>query len=122
GEGSSAPHVGTGRGRGAFRAKTSDDSHMLTRLLAKPEFLSTFGERMENITGGEDVARPNGVIDIWPYVRAVASPDVPEHIVEEQVVERVWRTSDSRYDHVLLPTRTNNVFLALVVDLRDESV
>src|SRR5947208_2032274 len=95
---------------------------MLTRLLTKPEFLSTFGERMEDITGREDVVRPNGVIDIWPYVRAVASPVVPEHVVEEQMVERVWRTSDSRYDHVLVPTRMNNVFLALVVDLTDESV
>jgi hypothetical protein len=39
---------------------------MITDALSKPEFLATFGERMEDVTGREDVVWPNGVVDIWP--------------------------------------------------------
>jgi hypothetical protein len=95
---------------------------MLTRLLTKPEFLATFGGRMVEVTGKEDEGSPRGVLDIWPYVRAVDSPHVPEHVVSETLVEHVYRTSDARYDHVLVPTQRKNAFLAIVVDLAEDQI
>ncbi len=85
---------------------------MCTRLLTDGEFHTTFTAPMRNVTGQE-----MDVLDIWPYVDSVPTRDLEGHAVYDRFVEYVYRTADDRFDHVLVMTRTRNVYLAVVVDL-----
>ena len=58
------------------------------------------------------------VIDIWPYVQSVPSTELAGHSVYDQFVDKVYRDSLDRFDHVLVLTRTKNVYLVVVVDLK----
>ncbi len=52
----------------------------------------------------------------------VCSLDTPDHLAGHEVydhfVEYVYRSADDRFDHVLVMTRTNNVYLVIIVDHR----
>ncbi len=88
-----------------------------TRLLAEDEFFATFKKPMHNITGQD-----SNVLNIWPYVYAVPTSDLQGHIIHDRVVEYVYRTPDARFDHVLVMTKTKNVYLAVVVDLEHAAI
>ena len=92
-------------------------SVMTTRLLTNIEFRATCAQPMQNITGQDD-----NVLDIWPYVDAVPISDLQGHIVHDRFVEYVYRTPDARFDHVLVMTKTKNVYLAVVVDMEHDTV
>jgi len=90
---------------------------MKTRSLNEAEFRSTFAEPMEDITKNHV-----DVIDIWPYVRAVPSPDLMGHEIYDQFVEYVYRSADNQFDHVLVMTRSSNVYLVVVVEVSNDEV
>jgi hypothetical protein len=90
---------------------------MKTNLLSKIKFKETYGEKMINITGKEDEFSPDGVIDIQPYVDSIPSTDLDGNELADMVVEAVYRSSNDKYDHILLITQTKNVFLVIVIDL-----
>jgi hypothetical protein len=62
------------------------------------------------------------VIDIWPYVSAIPEADLKGHTVWDQFVEYVYRTADDIYDHVLVMTRSPNVYLVILIDLKDDQI
>lgn len=80
--------------------------------------MATFGDRMLNITGKEDSVTPDGVIDVIPYVDAIPQRDLLPHVLHDHFVEYVYRSSDNRFDHVLFMTKTENVYVVVVVDLQ----
>ncbi|HUQ69909.1 MAG TPA: hypothetical protein VM165_10320 [Planctomycetaceae bacterium] len=90
---------------------------MKTVLLSDAEFAATFAEPMRNVT--DDAG---DVIDIWPYVDAVPTADLCGHEVYDQFVDYVYRDGTGCFDHVLVMTRTKNVYLAVVVDLTHQRV
>lgn len=63
-----------------------------------------------------------GVLDIWPYVGEVPADDLEGHEVWTGHVRNVYRSADDHWDHVLVGTRTPNVFLVVVVDLEEDRV
>ena len=70
-----------------------------------------------------DVVRTaTDVIDIWPYVAAIPASELGSHQVQSGVVERVYRNGADTFDHVLVATKSANVYLAIVVDLAGQSV
>lgn len=75
---------------------------------------------MVDITGREDTASPEGVLDVIPYVDAIPSTDLQSHTLHD--VEYVYRSSDNRFDHVIFMTDTKNVYLVVVVDLNADRV
>jgi hypothetical protein len=95
---------------------------MQTRLLSEKEFRRTFVPPMRNISG-RAIGQPDepgiegGVIDIWPYVDEIPESNLQGHNIQKQVVEYVSQSSDDRWDHVLIPTKTRNVYLVVVVDV-----
>lgn len=91
-------------------------------LLTDSEFHQTFSPRMLDITGREDVVSEDGVLDIMPYFGSIPVADFGVHKRYEDIVDRVYRTSDSRFDHVLFMTHTQNVFMVVVVDLVGDRV
>jgi hypothetical protein len=90
---------------------------MTPNLLDDDAFHATFGSPMRDVT-----AEATDVIDIWPYVSAVPTSDLCGHTIYERFVERVYRTPDDRYDHVMVMTRTKNVYLVVVIDLVADSI
>ena len=59
------------------------------------------------------------VVDIWPYVGSVPELERQGHDIWGQFVDRVYRNATASFDHVLVMTKTKNVYLAVVVDLVD---
>lgn len=87
------------------------------RQLSEDEFKETFKSPMQNVSQAA-----TNVIDIWRYVEAVTPTELQGHLVVDGVVELVYRSGDGHYDHVLVMTRTKNVYLVVVVDLWQDSI
>lgn len=90
---------------------------MQTALLDENQFLATFGAPMRDVT-----VEATNVIDIWPYVDSVPADDLCGHEVYDRFVEYVYRDAKERFDHVLVMTRTKNVYLTIVVDIRLDEI
>lgn len=80
--------------------------------LSLKEFRATFGKEMIDVTLTGEAS-----VDIWPYVQKLVSVNkiLPE-VYERELVEKVYRSNDKTYDHVLLPTTNKNIFIVIVVD------
>jgi len=81
------------------------------RKLSEDEFEATWTPKMHDVT-----ANPAPTIDIWPYVEAVLAADLDGHEVWDRFAEYVYRTNDDRFDHVLVMTKSKNVYLAVIID------
>ena len=91
----------------------------MTKELTETEFRNTFGNGMTDITQME-IDEP---IDIWDYVKHLTENQTVDQIVyEKELVENVYRNDLKTFDHILLPTENQNVFLTIVVDLKNKKV
>ena len=73
--------------------------------------------------GDVDVlATATNVIDIWPYVAAVPATELLGYTNVDKYVEHVHRNGSDTFDHVLVVTKTKNVFLMVVVDLVRDTI
>lgn len=90
----------------------------MTKQLTETEFRNTFRNKMTDVT---ETAEP--VVDIWDYVDALVKDNVVDNCgFENKLVEAVYRNDTSTFDHILLPTADQNVFITLVLDLTNETV
>ena len=90
---------------------------MKTRLLDEIEFKATLAGPMRDV-----LETATNVIDIWPYVAAIPKSDLFGHQWVDGVVEHVYRNASETYDHVLVFTKSKNVYLAVIVDLRRDEI
>jgi|AVFP01.1.fsa_nt_gi hypothetical protein len=91
----------------------------MTKELTEIEFKKTFGNGMTDITETE-IDEP---IDIWNYVKKLTENQIVNRIVyEKELVEKVYRNDLKTFDHILLPTEKQNVFLTIVVDLEKKEI
>lgn len=90
---------------------------MQTKLLNESQFHTTFAAPMRDVTG-----EATNVTDIWPYVDSVPPKELRGHEACDQFVEFVFRDATGRFDHVQVMTKTKNVYLIIVVDLRDNMI
>ena len=90
---------------------------MQHRQLNEDEFKATFTPKMHNVT-----ATATTIIDIWPYVDSIPPADLEDHSVYDRFVQAVYRNDDGSFDHVLVMTKTKNVYLVIVVDLARDSI
>ena len=82
--------------------------------LSKEEYLATMSGRMIDVTCSADP-----VIDIWPIVQDLVDMKlVPELVVQENLVEVVYRDQSGSYEHVLLPSDTKDRFVCLILDIQ----
>jgi hypothetical protein len=91
--------------------------HMMTRLLSATEFLATFSAPMRDV-----LSTATNVIDIWPYVAAIPACDLSGNDLVDGCVAHAYRNSDSTFDHVLVVTGAQNVFLVVVADLTRDCI
>jgi hypothetical protein len=86
--------------------------------LTEEQYKETLISQMINVTA---TARP--AVDIWPYVeRLVTEAVVQAYVVENNLVEVVYRDEANRYDHILLPTENKNMFICIIVDLQQKTI
>ena len=86
--------------------------------LTPEEFILTMSEEMEDVT---ETAEP--VVDITPYVaELIAENLILPNTLEEELIEIIYRNEEETFDHVLLPTDDEEVFIALVIDLENERI
>ena len=86
--------------------------------LSPEEFISTMSAEMEDVT---ETADPT--VDITPYVEAlIAEGLVLPNTLSEELIEIVYRNEEGTYDHILLPTDDEEIFIAIVVDLIGERI
>ena len=90
---------------------------MITELTFD-EFMDTMTEEMIDVTETTDAT-----VDIWPYVAHLVKENIvaPE-VLKNEEVEIVYMNEDETFEHVLLPTDNENIFITVVVDLEEEMV
>lgn len=90
----------------------------MTTILTEKEFKETMADKMVDVT---TTAEPT--VDIWSYVKQLTiDKEVSTYVYENQLVEMVSRNSRGTFDHVLLPTDKQNVFVVIIVDLKKEKI
>jgi hypothetical protein len=92
------------------------------RLLSEAAFRATFAARMLDIKGREGEVYPQGVMDLQPYLRALKREIAPLELLPDRPPAAVYQCSDGRFDQVLYPCNRSNVYLVVVVAVRDDRV
>lgn len=90
----------------------------LTNLLSNEAFHATM---VAPLKAPADCVE-EGACDIWQYIEAIPESDFEEYSIGDNDVEMVRRTGDQKFDHVLIPTNTKNVYLVIVVVLSNNRV
>ncbi len=81
-------------------------------LLDKDAYSKTWTDKMVRI-GGDD-APP---FDFWPYVETIPEADYAGFDCSDDNVSWAWRTSDGRFEHVLISTKEDkDVFMVIILD------
>jgi hypothetical protein len=94
------------------------DAYILRKELSEKEYKETMGSKMTDIT---ETAEP--VVDIWAYVKdLVYEKIVSEYAFKNNLVEKVYRNDMFSFDHILLPTSDENIFIVIVVKLGNATI
>jgi hypothetical protein len=89
------------------------------KAISEAAFKKTCEGGMNDITTSE-IDDP---VDIWEYVQElVTAKIIASSVLENQVVEKVYRNQTASYDHILLPTEKPHIFLVIIVDLKEHKV
>ena len=90
----------------------------MVKALTEEQFKHTLWDRMIDVT---DSAEP--ILDIWPYVRQLNEQNiVADSIFNGELVEHVYRTGTSTFDHVLLSGYRSNQYVVVVADLKNQVI
>jgi len=94
------------------------DAYILTKTLSEKEYKETMGTKMTDVT---QKAEP--IVDIWAYVKDLVYENiVSEYVLKNNLVEKVYRNDTSSFDHILLPTSDENVFIVIVVKIGNATI
>ena len=80
-------------------------------LLSEAEFRATFAAPMTRLP--QDLEPP---FDFWPYFDQIPRAEFSGHDCSSGTVTYVYRHPSGRFDHVLVDSKTPDVFMALVLD------
>ena len=81
--------------------------------LTTEEYKSTLGKKMIDVT---QTVEP--VIDIWPYIKQLVEENIIlSYVFDNELVEAVYRNSENTFNHILIPTEKENIFIVLVLNL-----
>jgi hypothetical protein len=81
-------------------------------LLDKNAFGKTWTEKMVRVD--EDEAPP---FDFWPYIEEIPSTDYAGFDCSEGNVSWAWRTSDGKFEHILISAKEDkDVSMVIILD------
>jgi hypothetical protein len=92
---------------------------MNVKELTKKEFKSTFSEKMNDVT---TVAEAE--VDIWKYIKLLEKEKyhLSDNILENGIVEKVYRNSLNTYDQILIPMKKKNIYLVIIVNIKEKNI
>ena len=87
------------------------------KQLTEGEFHATFTNKMTKIA-------PNASppFDFWDYFENIPESDFGDHDCSAGEVDQVYQTAGGRYQHVLVKSTEKNVFMVVVLNLKDRVV
>jgi hypothetical protein len=85
--------------------------------LTETEFLATMDPHPVQV--GQDDAPP---FDFWHYFDSIPDEDFDGHDFSGGTVTDAWTMPATNHQHVLIRCETANVFLVLILDLRQRQV
>lgn len=86
--------------------------------LTEEQYKSTMTGQMTDVT---QTAEP--VVDIWPYVEELRGDKiVSDYVFTNELIESVISNGDGSFHHVVLPTDKKNVFIVLIVDVKQRGI
>src|SRR4051812_48338742 len=85
--------------------------------LTDQEFRETFASPMHRVA--LDSAPP---VAFWPYFDAIPLDHFAGHACSGQTVRHAWIDSTGRFQHVLVDAADKDVFMVIVLNLREQSV
>ena len=88
---------------------------MTTQKMAAEAFHDTFQVPMQDITRTAEQ-----LLNIWPYVEAIPVADLEGFDIGD--VAHVYLNPSGNYQHVLLATEAPNVFLVIVINLKQVKI
>jgi translation initiation factor RLI1 len=95
---------------------------MVNELTAE-QYKATRTERMRDISDVEGLDNDYPATNIWEYVKELVIAGVlPRYVWDNQVVEMLSRNNDDTFDHILLPTNEENIFVTIIIDLEMEEI
>ena len=86
-------------------------------LLSDRAFEATCVFPMRRLAAGTPVP-----FDFWPYVDAIPEDDFAGHDCAPGRVTYVWESADGAYQHVLIDSDRENLFMAVVLDVQRKCV
>ena len=92
-------------------------THLLAMLLNEAQFLETTSTPMAQVS-------PDGPppLDFWPYFEKISTADFAGKDCSAGVVEWIWNDSRGRFQHVLINSTEHDVFMVIILDLREKSI
>ena len=87
------------------------------KQLSKAEYLATMAEPMKRLP--QDADAP---FAFWDYFEAIPSADFEGHVCSAGTVTYVWQHPIEHFQHVLVDSEDQNVFMVLVLDVAGHSV
>jgi hypothetical protein len=91
--------------------------------LTTEQYMATRTARMRDMSDVEGTENDYPATNIWEYVKELAQAGVvPRYVWENQVVEMLSRNNNDTYDHILLPTNEENIFVTIIIDLEMEEI
>lgn len=87
------------------------------KLLTEIEFHGTFTAPMVRVP--MDAAPP---FDFWTYFDSIPESDFEGHDCSEGSVDNAWTDATNHFQHVLISSKTTNVFMVIVLDLHSGMV
>ena len=91
---------------------------MNIKPLTEAEFMGTFSEPMKNVIGEES----EPIVDIWPYAEEVFAQELPGVSADDAEVGYVYLSGDGKYHQVGIWYGEPNVYLVVVVNLKEASI
>jgi hypothetical protein len=88
---------------------------MNTQKMSAEAFNNTFQAPMQDVTGTAEQ-----LLDIWPYVDAIPLADLDSFELAD--VAYVYLNPSRNYQHVLVATEDKNVFLVIVIDVKQVKI
>ena len=91
----------------------------MTKELSEEQFIQSFGNDMIDFSKVE----LDDPVDIWNYVGELVDLGLIDKLVHERnLVESVYRNDLNTFDHIMLPTTNKNIYMVIVVDLKERAV
>ena len=81
------------------------------RSLSEEEFQATFTPPMVDVTSNAEE-----VVDLWGYAEPALRETYPDACSCDWNVKHIYESSDSAFQHALIPTHISNVYLVVVID------